>query len=102
MPSRQEIETYGILIGGGLAILTVALILGRGGPRWTIGGRPCDDARVEDWVNRWRLEGRITLADAERLLRGTMLLEDWLRAMLQTGKIDVQQLLRMSSDACPS
>lgn len=103
MARREDLESYAILLGGGLFILGLVVFAQPSAPRsFTWNGAICDPQGVMAWLNRKLLEDKITAADVQRLLNTDITVSDWIDTVW--GKrgfniVDLDQLMNVCASA---
>lgn len=96
MPEEQQVmESYAILLGGGLVILSL-LIFAKPAPRsFFLNSTPCDPRGVMDWLHRKLNQGKITADDIQRLLNTPITFGDWIRTISGQRGFTVQDVTEL-------
>ena len=102
MPTRVELEAFGILIAGGAALAFIVAVLGKRpqGGKFSLNGLICDRQQVLEWLDRKVAEGKITTEDVQQLLLTDIAFKDWLQQRLFQRGFDIFDLNELRPPIC--
>ena len=94
MPTRVELEAFGILIAGGAALAFMVTVLGKRprGAQFTLNGAVCDRQGVLEWLDRKIGEGKVTPADVQQLLLSDIPFVGWIQQNFGQGRLDISDV----------
>ena len=103
MLEQREMESYAILLGGGLVILGLLIFGPPPAPRsFYLGAAPCDPEGVMEWLRRKRTEGKITADDVDRLLNTPIPLNDWLETVMLRRGFNILDVFELAPSCSPA
>jgi len=91
MPTRVELEAFGILIAGGAALAFIVSVVGKR-PReatFTLDGAVCDRQGVLEWLDQKIAEGKVTPAAVQQLLLSDTPFVGWIQQNFGQGQLDI-------------